>query len=368
MNNKCRLFSVICALALVFAIGLGCPADTAKAAGSNLFTVSKVAVDVRAEDAVAAKKKAHKQARRSALRTVLKRLVSFSAYDHLPSANDSMIDDLLINFSVRKESNSRTRYLATLDFEFNPDTVRQWLSAHQLTFSDIQAPRLTVLPVYLVDGKVDSTGNNRWRQAWTALDLEHAVTPVKLAGHGSALDAETVNAILTGDQGLFGELLKTHKTETFLLAVAEKVLGGSEVTTKLYGIDSAGSLALTRVERVFQDRTEDALNRAAVVALAVLEGRWKLTQTVPEKGSPGAARHSVLLTVEFASLKQWHDIRGRLARVAGVQALEVTSLSARSANVTFRFPGGAPALAGKLPAQNLALSNNGGAWILRATR
>jgi len=73
-----------------------------------------------------------------------------------------------------------------------------------------------------------------------------------------------------------------------------------------------------------------------------------------------------LLTVQFSSLKEWQDIRTRLSKVPGVQGMEIASLSARSADVKFRYPGGAPSLAAKLPSRRMSLMNVGGAWVLRS--
>ena len=337
------------------------------AQSGGLFVVSKVAVDVTAKDAVTAKQQAHSQARRSALRTVFKRLAPFSAYERLPVVAAGKIEEMLVNFSVRSEQNSATQYLATLDFEFNPDSVRRLLSGQNVPYSDIQAGRTTVLPIYLVDGKVDGTGRGPWRGAWLGLDLEHAVTPVKLVGHGTALNAEAVAAITAGDVAAFQALSAKYKTDTLVLAIAEVAAGGPKATIKLYGLDSVGPIAMVRSERVYNGDLKSAARRAAALSLAILEGRWKITKIVPDSGSPDAARHSVLLTVEFRSLKQWQQIKRRLGKVPGVQALEVGSLSARSADVTLRFPGGAQGLAGKLAAHKMSLSNVGGVMVLRST-
>ena len=72
------------------------------------------------------------------------------------------------------------------------------------------------------------------------------------------------------------------------------------------------------------------------------------------------------MTVAFAGLQQWQDIRARLARVPGVQALEILSLSARSANVAFQFSGGADRLGQQLATQNLVMQSAGNRWILRS--
>jgi hypothetical protein len=348
----------------LWALSIG---PSAHARGGALYTAAKISVDVTAKDAVAAKNEALRQAKQRALRTVFKRLAPYSAFERLPEVKTAAIEDMLTNFSVRREANSQTRYLATLDFQFNANAVHRLLDEANIPYADVQAAVVLLLPIYIRDGKVDTTGRDPWRQAWLALDFEHSVAPARLARHGPDLDAEAVKAILSGEGDGFDALMEKHKTDTLVLAVAETATGTNELTVRLYGIDAAGPFALARSAKVHDDHLAAAAQRSAKLALGVLEGRWKLTQSIPESGAGDSARHSVTLTVEFSSLRQWQQIRSRLAKVPGVQAMEVASLSARSADVTFRFPGGAQSLSAKLAAHNMALSNVGGAWVLRSS-
>jgi hypothetical protein len=62
--------------------------------------------------------------------------------------------------------------------------------------------------------------------------------------------------------------------------------------------------------------------------------------TEPGAGSPPRrGPRNVVAEVEFSGLKDWQDMRGRLMNVAGIQALEVNSLSARAASITFDYAG-----------------------------
>lgn len=338
----------------------------ALAQGAGPFAVSKVSVDVTAGDAVAAKEKALSQAKRRALRTVFKRLASYPDYGRLPELKDGEIDGMLNNFSIRREQNSRTRYLATIDFTFSGNAVRQRLDGGEIGYSDVQSPPLTVLPVFIRDGKVDSTGRDPWRKAWLDADLAHAMTPVNLVRHGDSLDAAGVKAMLAGEGEGFAALSETHKSGLLVLAIADVTAGTGKLDFTLYGVDASGPFALEQAVRIHGGDVADAALRAAALSLGVLEGRWKVSQTVSDSGGGDPARHSVALTVEFSSLGEWRDIRSRLSKVPGVRALEIASLSARSADVTFRYPGGARSLAAKLPAHGMSLMDaGGGALVLR---
>lgn len=365
MMNDAKQWSATIARMTAIAV-LGCVWALAPSPveARGVYTVAKVTVDVTAKDAVTAKRTGLDGAKKSALRTVFKRIAPFSAYDRLPVAKTSLIDDMLENFTVRREQNSATRYLATLDFEFNADAIRRFLSAHNVPNSDIQAPSAKLLPVFVEKGQVVSTGRDSWRRAWLELDLAHAVTPLRLASHGTSLTSETLSTILTGDG--FADLQEKYKTSALILAVAEVAEDGARINVRLYGSDAAGSVALAYPLRSYDGDQRDATRRAARLTLRVLESRWKVTQTIDATDQTASAQHSVLLTVEFASLRQWQDIRARLRKIPGIQALEVGSLSARSADITFRFPGGVQAFSGKLSQHNMVLTNLGGVLVLRS--
>ena len=60
------------------------------------------------------------------------------------------------------------------------------------------------------------------------------------------------------------------------------------------------------------------------------------------------------------------DIRARLMNVPGLQALEVNSLSARSAAVTFEFAGSLGRLQSELGSIGFSLEDRDGTFVVRA--
>lgn len=332
----------------------------------GVYVVAKLAVEAKAKDAVTAKKRALQDARRLAMSTLLKRITPFSAYERLPKVKVALIQDMLEGFSVRRERNSATRYLATLDFTFRPNAVRQLLTGYGIPFTDRQAPSIRVLPVYLSGGQIKTGRADVWRRGWLTLDLSHSLTPVKLAQPSSSLTPEVVKAVLAGDTQAYETLRGKYKSLTLVLAVAHVDDTDGRLVTQLYGFDQAGSLSLLRRDRVPGGDLRGAAGRAAEIALRVFEGRWKLTKAAVGGAGGGDALVTVEMTVAFAGLQQWQEIRGRLARVPGVQALEILSLSARSADVAFQFAGGADRLGQQLATQDLVLQSAGSRWILRS--
>ena len=95
----------------------------------NAFKVANYPVDATAENAVAAKKKAIDDGQQAAFRSLLKRLVPVSAYDNLEQFKTVPAGNYVDGLAIRSEQNSRTRYIASLDFSFEPNSVRQMLQS-----------------------------------------------------------------------------------------------------------------------------------------------------------------------------------------------------------------------------------------------
>ena len=220
-----------------------------------------------------------------------------------------------------------------------------------------------------------------WRNAWKSLDLEHTLTPVKLDELKPVIHNDTVAQLASGDDNGMRVLSSEYKTELIILAIAEPDVVSKTMAITLVGQDAVGAINLKRTYRMSDGDVAYASEFAAVIALGVLEGRWKAvkSQTVAAfSPSPAIERpawtagssaggEQVRFVAEFASLAQWNEIRAQLLDTPGVEDLEIATVSARNADVILRFPGGAAALANSVGARGLALGNAGAGWTLRAT-
>jgi hypothetical protein len=321
---------------------------------------------MRAKDAVTAKKKALVLAKRQALHTVFLRIAPFNSSDRLPVLKAAAIEDILEGISVRRERNSATRYLATLDFTFSADGVRKLLGSKGISIFDQQSEPIAVLPVYIDKGKINHTGRDPWRTAWNGMDLAHAIVPVRLARAGPSFTMETLSNLLGGDLQAFVALRDKYKAGKLVLAIAEPTADGKTLTTRLFGVDRVGSVSLTRNDPIYKRDMKSTAVRAAAITLGVLEGRWKLVRSPAGVAGGDAAPTGIDVVVEFAGMKQWRDIRARLIKVPGVNGFDVKSLSARTAQVAFQFPGGAERLSRSLAPHGLSLHGGNGSLILRS--
>jgi Uncharacterized protein conserved in bacteria (DUF2066) len=352
-------------------------------AADSLYTVAKISVDVTAKDAVAAREMGMAEAEQRAVMTVLKRIVPTSAYSSLPEISKDDIETLVNGVSIRSEQNSTTRYLAVLDISLNEQALQQFLQDQNISFSEARAPSISILPLMLDGGSVKSEGAEGWREAWEDLDLSHSVTPATILRPRPDLDAGTVKAVLAGDPPALASMQEDYNYGQLVIAVGE--LDHGQFVTRLAGTDAVGPITFEQSDKLTGDAKTAARN-AAGIAFGVLENRWKMSQegeapasevkheegagtgaeTEGKSNEPAEVPRNVVAEVEFSGLKDWQDIRGRLMNIAGIQGLEVNSLSARAASITFDYAGSLGKLQTELGQNGFELGEKDGNFVLRS--
>jgi hypothetical protein len=285
--------------------------------------------------------------------------------------------------SIRKEENSKTRYIATLDVSVSEWAIKQLLQVQAIPYSVERAPPVSILPLVIAGGSVKSEGGEGWRQAWEGLDLSHSMTPATILRPRAELSLETVKAVLAGDAQALATMQGDYGYGPLVIAVGEAADG--KFVTRLAGADSVGAINFGRSDALGGD-AKAAAREGAATAFAIIENRWKVSQSgeapatevnyrpgtgpAPEVGKEGPPKgeipRNVVAQVEFSSLKDWQDIRGRLMNVAGIQALEVNSLSARAASITFDYAGSLGHLQKALDQSGFAFDDKEGTFVLRS--
>ena len=344
------------------------PVPTLAAGADAVFTVANYPVEARAKDAVTAKNTALADGQQAALRSLLRRLVPVTAYRRLKSMPQLKAADMIDGVSVKEERNSTTDYIATLDFSFQPAAVRTLLQRNGIPFVDSQAPQTLLIPISRdkTDGPFDS-GKNAWFDAWSGLDLTHTLSPLKLDKLKTELGPDAIKALLAGTAGSERALTGAYKAERVVLAIAEPDATGKKLMVTLTGVDAVGNFTLNRTYRISGGDKAYTAELAAVVGLGVLEGRWKAAKAGAVGGVDVTAGEGIQLVAEFASLPEWNEMRMKLLETEGTFDLAIGSVSARSAELSLRHPGGTDGLAQALATQGLTLTNNLGIWLVRST-
>jgi hypothetical protein len=348
-------------------------------AADSLYTAAKISVDTSAKDAVAAKAAGMAEAQRKGLDIVLRRLVPSG---ELPELSQEDVEALVEGVSVLNEQMSTTRYIATLDISFSEEAVKQLLQSYSLGVSEQRAPMISVLPIVIDGEAVQSEGAEGWLQAWQALDLSHGMVPITLLQPRAELSAKQVKAVLDGDQEAFTTLKGSYGDAPLVIAVGQASQGN--FVTRLAGADDVGAINFGRTDKIGQGGAKQAARDAASTALGIIEERWKTTQgqpagteakqEVPGEGaqtpegekSQGEVARSVVAQVQFSGLKDWQEMRSKLMNVPGIQALEVNSLSARTASISFEYAGTLGKLQKELEGNGFSFENGEESFVLRS--
>jgi len=177
MKERPNAWNLLRALAFAaLATALVLPAQAA----DSVYTVGNYPIQAQADNAVAAKEKALAEGQQAAFRSLLKRLVPVTAYARGKRLDSVKAADLIEGVRVRAERNSSTEYIASFDFSFNAKSVRDLLRREGIPFTDDQAPKVTLVPVWRSAAAQPPREEAAWTNVWKGLDLENSLTPIKL--------------------------------------------------------------------------------------------------------------------------------------------------------------------------------------------
>lgn len=353
-----RLGAVL-ALALLIAAAPPGPAQA-----DDIFTVSGVAVDVTAEAAAAAREQAILQGQRKAAATLFRRLALQDDYAKIPTLTDTQLYEAVQGFEVAREKTSTVRYIGDLTVRFKPDVVRQILRANGIRYAETVSKPVVVVPVYRVGESTllwDET--NPWLAAWGAHVTKGGLVPF-IVPFGDLTDIVTVSAQDAVQSNLLklNDLAQRYGASDSIVVVAAPSPDGS-------GLD----ISATRFAGSFQDRTdvmrigrnpgesdEEMMIRAVRTVEAQIEENWK-QENVLRFGE----EETISVTVPITDLGQWIAVRRKLDSLAFVRSADLTEISRTQAVVGLHFLGDIGQLKLALAQKDLALVENGGAWILR---
>ena len=355
--------------AQAFAVGFGtflCGAGVAAADIDAAFTVGNYPVEAQAQNAVAAKKKALREGRDAAFRSLLKRLVPVTAYRRIGSLKKTDAAPFVEGFSVRSERNSATEYIASLDFSFRADEVRNLLRRQGIPFIDEQAPTSVVVPIVRLGAKGQTKTDPEWNRTWQSLDLKNALSPLRIEPIKPVVHVDTIRMALGSDSNAERILATEYQSERVMLLLADVDQDAKTINVTVAGRDSVGPINWTRSYRLVDGDVSYTLELVAVVTLGVLEGRWKAfkADALGGVGALSSPTRDVPLQVTFSGLHEWNIIRRKLLETPGVEDVTINAVSARSANVVLSYPGGGGSLAAVLLAQGLSMMQSGNVWLL----
>ena len=336
--------------------------------GVDIFTAVNLPVDVTAESALEARKKALRDGQRMALRRVLARITLRTDHDSLPEPDDKAIEQMVATVAVANEKTSTVRYLAKLTVRFHRAAVRQLLRGAGIRFSETRAKPILVLPVLEKGAALSLFENsNIWRNAWAGLDLaQDALLPLSLP-LGDLLDLTTITAqsALAGREDLLKVIASRYGATNVLVAHATlnidlRAGGLPRVAVNLlrFGPGGKSTEVLGYTVRVDND-LEEAMGRLALLVATDQQEQWK-RRTQLSFGE----EVSLSALVPLSDLSDWLTVRKRLAASAMVSGFQLQGISLQDAQVVIDYLGDTDSLTVSLAQRDLKLILVDGFWML----
>ncbi|MCP4933659.1 MAG: hypothetical protein GY927_05500 [bacterium] len=373
-------------IAFSFVLALACQmmvAGGAQARGASVYTIAKVKIDARADNAVLAKKRAFKEGPLQALKLIFKRLAPFRAYDRLANLTPAEADEVVDGFAVRSERNSSTHYIALLDYKFSRKKLQALLIKKGVPFFDQRSQKQVLMPVFRGTGdqSAGTRKSKQWWRAWRTIDFKHALTDTRLY-QAKQSDHELWQKISSGERQQYETLRDRYAASKLILVDAQLNSQKDRFELRIYGKDHVGRVDYSQEIPVKEGTLAKNYEVVAQIAFGILEGRWREPQISGDvvaviasandqneaESSKRLINETVFLRVAFRGLRNWQQIRKRLQRIPGVQKMQVNSLSPRGADVRLKYPGGIDRLQSQLSAYRFALEQTGSDAVLRSVK
>lgn len=336
------------------------------AAAQDIFTVSGVHVDERAETAAAARERALEIGQRKAFEEVVARLTLPEDRAGLATPETSVITNMVSDFGVSNEKTSSVRYIADMTVRFKDDELRRFLRFRDISFAELQSKPVMIVPVYRTNNFVNLWDDpNPWRDVWARNIATSGLVPIK-APIGDLTDISTVSAeqAESGSMERLSQLAKRYGADVAVVASAEVSgpEGGETVDVSVTRYEPNGAPQIFGVQEKTQagETLNETLVRAAKSVQEQLADGWKRANLI--NYSTGG---NLMVFIPITGLADWAGIENKLIGLPVVRNSRVIAMSKREVQVSIEYVGSANQLQTALNQQNLSLSRMGELWFIQ---
>ncbi|WP_349237984.1 DUF2066 domain-containing protein [Thalassospira sp. ER-Se-21-Dark] len=336
------------------------------AAAQDIFTVSGVHVDERAETAAAARERALEIGQRKAFEEVVARLTLPEDRAGLATPETSVITNMVRDFGVSNEKTSSVRYIADMTVRFKDDELRRFLRFRDISFAELQSKPVMIVPVYRTNNYVNLWDDpNPWRDVWARNIATSGLVPIK-APIGDLTDISTVSAeqAESGSMERLSQLAKRYGADVAVVASAEVSgpEGGETVDVSVTRYEPNGAPQIFGVQEKTQagETLDETLVRAAKSVQEQLADGWKRANLI--NYSTGG---SLMVFIPITGLGDWAGIEDKLIGLPVVRNARVIAMSKREVQLSIEYVGSTNQLQTALNQQNLSLSRMGELWFIQ---
>ena len=342
--------------ALVFsALGLLLLAVSGLAAGparaqEALYTVGGVHVDATAASSGEALNEAIAQGRAKAFQILFRRLTRQADWARQPPLDGPGLLRLSRGTNITNERRSTTRYTADVTYMFNPTAVQRTLRAAQISFSQVQARPILLIPMS------PGVGHGPWAGALMQPAFRDSQVPFSVLAPEDEGSVTALNFDSAGWNDVSAVAAKNHVSE---VALVQAVYAGGKMTVNVRRLGLGEPPAKASVDVPVQQTVGTTYPAAAQAAVRTIEDMWKTRSAIDF-----SQRGRLTADVRIASLAQWGEIQSSLAGVSNVTSMNVTAMDMGYARVNLTYQGGIEQLREAFAGAGLSLSNRGGQWTL----
>lgn len=321
------------------------------------FGVAGIAVDERADTAEEAQINGMRRATETAFARVLTRLL------RSPAAVDSFTEihspDRFVDFfHIASENTIAGRYIATLDYCFVPNAMRDAFRAAGLEWAELDSPRILVLPVWLApDGARAWQRDNEWLAGWrnAVADADGLVDFILL--EPTILNERSLRAddLVEANPAVLRRAATVAKADQIMLVTARLDYRGSQLILAVDGqLFTAQAEQMTVLGKMVDTPVADdlslQLDLARETILNEVESGWHAANSIR-----GDDTRDVIVDVPVKSLAQWVDRLAAFDTLAVIDSYVVHKLDITGGLVTLTVVGNDVAVENGLSAQRLRL-------------
>lgn len=344
----------------VFSVAGSSVLHAQQSALEDIFVVRDVPLDERAETAAAARARALARGQREAFARLEERLTR-SVHRGLAASIDSDTLRFLVDaIQIDGEKTSDVRYLAKLTVSFKPDAVRNLFRFSGVPFAELRSRPLTVVPVLATPARYLLWDDpNPWREAWRNHPEGTGLVPL-LAPIGDLNDLAglTVAQAVEGDAEVLIRFAERYGARGVVVAIAnlfeaEPGILRSDIVSVPVGVAEMSPFSISVTGRPGEGEA-DVFARAVGEVREIIEDEWKAANSLT---SGEIAR--LRAAVPISGLKNWVDLRRRIARVPAVVEVRVIALTATTAEIEIDYRGDSTRLARTFERFDLLLEETG---------
>lgn len=340
---------IFCALALVLNIGPSLAQSV-----EEVFTIRNITVDVTDRSAARARTLALSQAEKQAFDTLMLKLLKPEDIEKVKFPDGLSYQNYLLGFEVADEKNSTRRYLATLNYTFNPELIRELFGSLNIPYSEISGRPFLFLPIYKRAGLYEIwSDDNPLVQYFHKIDQTNNLIRFQLPT-ASFQDRLTIlgrNVINGLHNDRFEALRDRHSAEDVVIGLyTEELCADNQPCVKLSHWSMKHPENVKQLTVLQSAKPDDAIISAINSLVEDTQTQWKL-DTLTYYGQ----YQQITAEMRFETIEQWVDLKQRLQKISLIQQVSIDEITYPRLALTIRHLGGLEQLKLGLSQQGLSI-------------